>query len=279
MIPGLFGDTPPAGSEGVVFYEDTDFQTRLVQLAADAQWPAERTQFFTGNVDVQETNVRRRRQHPRRDARRRRRRVSVPREPVHEQGGRRVRARPQGAFDPEGTASGPTGLHPVEGRRRGRGRARLGSGADPAAADVVAATVADRQRRARLPEVPDRGTGGGTFVEADIPGQIRSDATSITKYGYRSWSAPGLLTLAGTTTGNDAKDETALYGDYVKANYKDPHTRVEALTFKSMRPEDPRAKQRGRSSSARTSATPSTSSTATPAASASASRSSSKDRR
>ena len=55
MLPGTFGDTPPAGSEGVVFYEDTDFQTRLKQILTDSGLDPDFFEVLTGNVDLQET--------------------------------------------------------------------------------------------------------------------------------------------------------------------------------------------------------------------------------
>ena len=91
------------------------------------------------------------------------------------------------------------------------------------------------------PRYPLRGTGGGTFVESDIPGQVVTDATSITAHGYRAWSARDLITLAGTTTGNDAGPETKLFASFYVANYAVPRTRLEALTFKSLHPDDARA--------------------------------------
>lgn len=72
-------------------------------------------------------------------------------------------------------------------------------------------------------------------ADADIAGQYVSDATSIGKYGRRSWSAEGLLTGngEGPTT---ALAETELFAQYVVDNYKDPQVRVESLTIRPQPP-------------------------------------------
>lgn len=64
--------------------------------------------------------------------------------------------------------------------------------------------------------------------DADIAGQVDSDATSIAAYGKRSWSAEGLRTRngEGPTT---AAAETQLFSEFMVGNYKDPQIRVESL--------------------------------------------------
>jgi hypothetical protein len=91
------------------------------------------------------------------------------------------------------------------------------------------------------PRYPIKGTPIQTFTEADIPNQIAVDAPSIAAYGYRSWSARDLITLEGTTTGLEAGPECKLFADFYVANYALPRTRVEALSFKSLHPDDDRA--------------------------------------
>lgn len=87
-----------------------------------------------------------------------------------------------------------------------------------------------------LPQPPLEG-----FTEAQITGNIVTDSSSITAYGLRTWSAENLLTLAGTTTGNNALQETQLFSEYYVANYKDPTNRVNQITFRSIHPDDPRS--------------------------------------
>lgn len=67
------------------------------------------------------------------------------------------------------------------------------------------------------------------------------DATSITNYGVRSFSAENLRILESVLTGFDAKDECKLFSNYYVSTYKDPATRVRQIVFKSLHPDDPRA--------------------------------------
>jgi hypothetical protein len=193
MIPGLFGEVPVPSSvsTGSVFYDDTDFQTRLIQLAADAQWPLARTQFFTGNVDVQEDvkdagdSI-----------------LASMRDVVDSEfpflanlftnkGGDVCAHGRKARFDPETVSSGTDWNFT---------RWKAGDGVavaiDPTRAQIRTPLRWSRARsriyNAALayPKFPIAGTGGGSFGESDIPDQIRTDATSITTYGYRSWSAP-----------------------------------------------------------------------------------------
>lgn len=245
MIPGLFGQIPPPpGSEGVVWYEDGDVQTRIENLLTNAGIDPDMAVVFTGNVDVQETKY---------DA------------------GDSILVALRDAADAEfpGIANVYTdkqGRFVFHGRRA-RFAPETVSGANPDKwsfrrwkAGDGAAILLDPDRaqirpplqwgrpRSRIvnaamcyPRFPIRGLGGGTFAEEDIPGQIVVDATSKTAYGYRSWSALDLITLAGTTTGNTAAEECRLFAEWRVANYKDPRTIIESLSFKAIRPTDDRA--------------------------------------
>ena len=57
LAPGLAGDTPPAGSERYVFYEDTAglVDDRIFQVLGDASWPTALASIFSGNVHMQES--------------------------------------------------------------------------------------------------------------------------------------------------------------------------------------------------------------------------------
>jgi len=70
--------------------------------------------------------------------------------------------------------------------------------------------------------------------EGDIPAQYVEDATSISYYGRRTWSAPNLATLGGSAT--TANQETKLFAQYVIDNFADPRTRVGQVT---VRPQNP----------------------------------------
>ncbi len=55
------------------------------------------------------------------------------------------------------------------------------------------------------------------------------------------WSAENLLVKAGTTTGNTGIVEAKLYGQFWATVLAQPRTRVDAVTLKSLHPDDPRA--------------------------------------
>ena len=243
MLPGSFGQTPPSGSEGTVFYEDGDVQTRITELCADAGLASARYVIFTGNVDVQETHY-----DPGDSILVAMRDAADAEFPgianLYEDKSGRVCFHGRFArFDPEGVeAAGANWV--FQDWQCGDGTA---IGADPTLAQIRPPLRWSRSRRMiynaaiAYPRHPIRGTGGGTFGETSIPGQISIDSASIAAYGYRSWSARDLITLAGTTTGLDAGPECKLFADFYVANYALPRTRVEALSFKSLHPDDDRA--------------------------------------
>jgi hypothetical protein len=233
MVVGLFGDPALSvgDSAGVVVYAETDFQTRLEQAATDAGLPPEFFVFFTGNVDVQETKY----------------------DP-----GDSVMMVMRDAVDAEFPTAANIYTDKL-GRVVGHGRyARFTPEAvaatgdwtftrwDAATGGAVISGVAQIRPPLRFANPRSRIVNAAIsyprgIAEADIPGQIVIDTTSRDEYGYGSWSATDLITLAGTTTGNTANQETKLYGSYMVANYKEPRPRVEALTFKSIDPDDSRA--------------------------------------
>ena len=81
--------------------------------------------------------------------------------------------------------------------------------------------------------------------DADVPGNLVEDATSIDTFGYRSRNIPDLLTYQGhnddlsTTT---AIEETRKFADYRVGNYKDPKTRVGQFEVVALDPRHPLAK-------------------------------------
>jgi hypothetical protein len=79
------------------------------------------------------------------------------------------------------------------------------------------------------------------IADADVAGQLVQDATSIGKYGYRSWSQQNLLTKLSLVDAADAKTETKRFASYFVANYKAPTNRVTQISFKTMLPTDARA--------------------------------------
>jgi len=240
MLPGTFGTTPPAGSEGNVWYAEADFQTRVEELLVDAGLPASWYVVFTGNVDVQE----------------------VPYDPgdsvlvairdaldaefpgvangyVDRTG--RVAAHGRLArFDPDGTAAGATaGAWLFSRWKVGDGKAIQ---ADPGNVVQVRPPFQWRRSSSRLFNAAIAWPRG--ILETNISGQIVTDATSITENGYSAHPPmTDLLVAAGTTTGNTPDEETKLYAQHYVENYKTLSTRVEQVTVKAMDWSDARAEK------------------------------------
>jgi hypothetical protein len=236
MAPGQAGTTPPAGSEGNIFYEDAEIDDRILAILADANFPTALSVVFSGNVVVQET-------------------IYDP--------GYTFLAALQDAADAEFP-----GVSNVYEDRFGRivfhGRhARF----DPDTVALEAGTAAwDFQRwkagdasaialeadtaQVRPPLSYDRDLKlviNAALItplgidETAIAAQLSVDLTSIGKYGVRSWSAADLRILEHKTNGNDALEETKLMADYYKTNYSEPRTRPRQITFKPLLPTDVRA--------------------------------------
>lgn len=74
------------------------------------------------------------------------------------------------------------------------------------------------------------------IADADIEGQIVTDATSISTYGLRSWSAENLLTWYDELNDLTANDAVKQFATYYVANYASPQIRIEELTFVSRDP-------------------------------------------
>jgi hypothetical protein len=229
LAPGLAGDTPPAGSEGYVFYEDTAVtgpQIRINQALADASWPSGLSSIFTGNVNLLET-------------------VYSPGESIltviHDAAdaefpgvanffvdkygvvcfhGRFAR------FDPSNVASSATHWDFNEWD--------VGDGG----AQITWPFSVQKSRRMIRNAAMAYPQG---LAQADRVNQVVTDATSISTHGVRSWSAENLLTKDGIVSGLDGPEECLTFADYIVTNYKDPKPRLSRVTVKPVRPTDPRA--------------------------------------
>jgi len=85
-------------------------------------------------------------------------------------------------------------------------------------------------------------TPNGFDPKVDDPvDQTVQDTASITQFGIRSWSAENLLIASGNLTGFTGKEECAAFAAFVVANNKTPRERITDISFRSMRPTDPRA--------------------------------------
>lgn len=78
--------------------------------------------------------------------------------------------------------------------------------------------------------------------EANIPGQVYIDPTSIDAYGKHAADPMiDLVLKEGVTTGNSGDAEALLYATLLVLNKKDPKASVSALQVKAMDPADARA--------------------------------------
>lgn len=237
MLPGVFGDVPPTGMNGVVFYEDERFDDRCIALLDDAQIVTDMRVTFTGNVDVNETlydpddNV----LQGLRDACD----AEFPgvancyedrfgRVAIH---GRFAR------FDPEGTEAGGANWDFTRWFAATR-------------EDVTSGVAQVREFAYNIPRSriinsylawPRADENGVEFDRSQIPALLQTDAASIAAYGYRGDDAPDLIVKENFNNANTGAEECALYGEFYVANYAQPRKAVQQITFKSIRPGDARA--------------------------------------
>lgn len=78
----------------------------------------------------------------------------------------------------------------------------------------------------------------------DVPGNLVTDPGSIAQFGYRSRETANLLTFEGHDDMGDpvnSIDETRKFADYTVGNYKDPKTRVLQIEVTGLDPRHPLA--------------------------------------
>ncbi len=235
--PGVNGDTPPAGSEGTVFYEDTagTVDDRIIQALTETGIDSSMWVVFTGNVSVQETK------YDPGDAM-----LNVLRDAADaelpmianiyvDKLGRFVFHGRYSRFDPDTTAaSASAGAWNF---RRWRAGDSAAIAQDPTTAQMRVLEFS----RARSEIINSAICYPRGIAEKDMSGQVFEHATSIGLYGKHSWSAPDLIVKAGITTGNTANQECAAYAELTVMNQKYPINRVSAITIKPVPPADSRA--------------------------------------
>jgi hypothetical protein len=235
LMPGVDGDTPPAGSEGNVFYEDTavSVKDRLDAILADAGWPvgaptAGLSVTFTGNVTMVDTTY-------------------AP--------GTSALAALFDAADAEfpGVANlymsrdGVLTFHGRQARFRpdvaayGINRRDVG---DPSVTDLddticpvheLGFTMGKGTLFNSVLAYPQATAPGVAVTETEIAGQLVEYGASITAHGKKGLSFTDLLTLEGIATSNGALAETLLFATYYADNYHDPLVRINRMVFKTRR--------------------------------------------
>lgn len=232
-VSGHWGDPPPSGSEGIIFYEDSSpgdgsgFDDRLIQILDDAGVTSDWYTIFTGNVDLLEAKA------------------DPGDSPMlliqqaldaefpslangHSSKLGKLRCFGRGArFDPDDVSAGATpGAWDFTRWDAGDGAAITG---DPTLAQIrppLAWSYAQSKKRNVGYCYP------ADANEADKPGQTYV-VPGTTAGERRTWRAEGLLTKAGTTTGNTGLEECLAFATFWATVLSLPATRISALTFKS----------------------------------------------
>lgn len=238
LTPGLNGVTPPVGSEGTIWYAETagTVDDRFIEVLTDVGIDPDMYVVFSGNVSAQEVNY---------DADESAlvvlRDASDAELPFignmyPDRFGRFCWHGRLSRFDPDTVAAGAgAGAWAFTRWKAGDGLA-ISLDSDRAQIRVLSKTKTRRDLINAAIAYPKG------ILEADIPGQVTIDATSIDDYGkHAADPMTDLLVKAGVTTGLDANPETAKYAALLVANKKDPKDAVAALQMKAMDPGDPRA--------------------------------------
>jgi hypothetical protein len=238
LTPGLDGVTPPAGSEGTVWYAETagTVDDRIIEVLTDVGIDSTMWVVFTGNIRAAEVNY---------DADEAA--ITVLRDACDaelpfiancyvDKLGRFVFHGRESRFDPDTVAAGATpGAWNFTRWKAGDGAAIL---LDSDRAQIRVLTFnEDEDELINAAICYPKG-----IAETDIPGQVFADATSIAAHGKHA--APPISDLvikAGVTTGNSGKVECQKYAELLVKNKKDPRVAIETLGLKAMHPSDARA--------------------------------------
>lgn len=230
--PITFGDAVPPGSERYIFYEDSPVDDRIRQLLNDAGFlEASLKRIFSGNVRVQES-------------------VYSPGETILAAIDECCEAEFPGVAIRFVNKSGVFTFHGRFARFRPDvvdydiGDWTCGDGAAVVASGYTRAQIrpelVGRRSRDRVINRALIYPQGSTDTE--IRDAVREDATSITAHGVRSYTVPDLIIDESLIDGGYAGlTECELYAQHFVDQFADPQTKVQQLTFKTLRPDDPRA--------------------------------------
>lgn len=234
-----FGDVPPAGMDGVTFYEDERVDDRITALLDDAGIAATMSVVFTGNVDVNETlydigeDVILQALRDAADA-------EFPGVAnVYEDRYGRVAFHGRFArFDPEGTAASASNWDFTRWNAATR-------------EDVTSGVAQVREFSYNAPRDriinsyvawPRADENGAAFDRSLIVTMYREDAGSIAAFGHRGeHDAPDLIIKENFNNANTGAEECELFAEFYVENYKEVRKSVQQITFKSLRSTDARA--------------------------------------
>lgn len=232
-----FGNVPPLGAEGRIFFQNATAHDRALQVLGNAGVPDAFYVVFTMNVRCSDASY-----DPGDDV------LQVLQDTVNaefptvgnmycDRLGRLAIHGRLAKFDPEGTvASATPGAWDFHDWKVGDETA-------------VRASITDTAQM-RDPYGFNKGRAyvynyayctAATTDDQQFSAQVSRDDASIGQRGFRAWSAEGLYVDSGILTGNDADAECLLYAQYITANYAEPRERVTSLTIRSLDPRDDRA--------------------------------------
>lgn len=236
MVVGVFGhDTSGlrSGQEGNVLYEQSRVDDRFTALLDDAGIDSSMTSIFTGNVNVQDTLYSSEDTilSAMRDAADAEfpgvANVYIDKRGIVQFHGREAR------FDPA-TVSASSSNWDYNTWKAGDGDAIAGD-----SSYAMVQSFSFNRPRSRIINTALAYPSG--IKESEIPNMVQSDATSITTYGYRGWSAPDLIVLDNFNNSNTGADECKLYAKHYKDNYNVPRVNIRNLKVTSLHPGDPYA--------------------------------------
>lgn len=233
VIPGGYGTTPPAGSEGNAFYASQRVDDRIRAALSDARIPTSLWgRIFTGNVDVQDTVYAPRSQI-----------LSVIQDAADAEfpglANFFIDANGNAVFHGRLARENPT--NPQYGIQHWYAGDTAACVANPSTYAPISSLQFDQDAKKIYNAVLATPQG---VASTDIAGQEASDATSIGEYGTRSISFENLITLGHVAPNTDtALVETKKYASYYVDNYAQPQTRISQVTFRAIAPGAPYAAQ------------------------------------
>lgn len=232
MHLGAFGDAPPAGTEGNVFFDNANVDDRIDQVIGNARIPVDWWVIFSGNVECAESRYAPADNpmtviHDAAEAE-----MPVVANVYEDRFGRGVFHGRLAKFDPVGVfGTTTTDRWDFHQWKVGDGAAVAGSPTDTAHLRRFKFNNGDDLVRNSAYCTP------AGIAEADKAGQVVEDSVSIGLRGYATWSSEDIYLSQGLLTGNDANTECQKYGEYIVTNYAEERNRPDGLTFRSMRPD------------------------------------------
>jgi hypothetical protein len=245
FVPGEMGDTPPARTVGVVYYEEGPVGSgeladgRIQRLLDNAGIATSMYVEFSGNVRVNATAY-----DPDDSILQALRDAADAEFPgianvYVDRFGRVVFHGRYARFDPDGTSAdaGPAAWDFQRWDAATRedvttGRAQIRS-------------FAYNRPRSRIVNSyvawPREDVNGDPFDQTLVEGLVATDPTSVTAYGWRGVQAGDLIIQQHKTNGNTGAQECGEFGLFYVANYAVPRKNIQTITFKSIAPSDARA--------------------------------------